>query len=201
MREHEWKADKGGVEACARDGCTVRRYPKGGTWQEKKRWPWYKERNTPLPPCTGKDAAPEAVSAVQGGEPHVCGAEGDECPKCHRPGECLAKPAPFPLEVVRGFVNYFATMTCMGCTWPGRPRGEFGPDGCTACYAKMALAALATLEESIRAEERTTCAQVADAEEQEAKKMERETKGNISFGWQCRAAGAHLIAARIRNRM
>lgn len=139
MREHEWRKDKDGAESCAREGCTIRRGSMGRTWQRKKGAHWRYVapafgQAQPIPSCTGTDSAPEAKANEESAAVQLVRLAAE----AGLPVRYVPKPAPSPLEVVRAAVAY-------------------APDGMQAA----ALAAIATLEESIRAEERAKC--IADA--------------------------------------
>lgn len=152
-REHAWVLDLDGAELCMHPGCTVRRYVTSLAWQRKKGAHWRKQEREPIPPCLVNDAPPESNS-----DPHAEHCAMDACkygdPKC----TMLPRPPPVhqldamaerlgatppaalsPLEVVRDFV---------------KAKSE-------GLEMRDVSAALATLEESIRADERLRC--IADA--------------------------------------
>lgn len=183
MAEHRWgEPDKDGVPTCARNGCTVR-YNGGSYWQRKRGGHWRNTHDEPLPACTGTDA-PEATRIHTTAPCRKCGECGGRhsaacdmyapeatlrrrCVKCAEPFDgparetlllcqrCSAgqakeqrtrnvQPTPSPLDVVRKALESLGGWS-LGASERSR----------------TALSALATLEESIRAEEREACAKVA----------------------------------------
>lgn len=137
MTSHQWKKDKDGAESCSREGCTVRRNARG-MWQKKKGGRWWHAvplygMPKPLPPCTGKDVDVHAEHCTM----DACKYGDHECSMRPR-----LKPAPSPLEVVLNKMPH-----ALDCSWLGARK-------CT-CHSGSAVA---TLEESIRRDERTKCA-------------------------------------------
>ena len=147
MTAHRWgEPDKDGVRACLRDGCTVRvgaSCAQGEFWQLKKGGHWHHPERRQLPPCTGTDA-PEATATHPTAPCRHCGG----CSGRHSAACALyvqPETTPSPLEVVRKALETFARMG--GTVWEAERK-----------MASDSLSALATLEASIRADEREACA-------------------------------------------
>ena len=181
MTEHKWKADRDGAESCEREGCTVRRSGVNVVhWQKKPKATWRRESSEPIPPCTGKDAEPDASAFAQPVTIYANGSDGlwhattatypneaetrcgrritaselstalDACAKrcpCANPAP---NPAPSPLEVVREYIRTARRLM----------RSDDLPSADAAL--DETLSALATLEESIRKDEREKCARDVD---------------------------------------
>lgn len=179
--DHKWRKDRDGAESCEREGCTVRKHVIGWNrdvteWQRTRRGHW--RQTMPIPPCAGKEAA-DMKTCAQCQGPHAMEACTLGADVHLRP-----KPSPSPLEVVRGRTE--SIIFSLEDEYP-------------QVVARL-RSALATLEESIRKDEREKCAAIADHEATESENMWRAVKDERkAYGWRCRASGAELISKRIRE--
>lgn len=145
-QEHQWTPEiqDALVEVCARKGCEVRRVPGTGVWQRKRGAHWRKMASETIPPCKGlaaKDATPEAKTNRPSCRDCADNSAAGTCPRDGRPCEPASTPpsAPSPLEVVRRTLDILRQPDALALLARQQMASE-------------AFAALATLEESIRAD-------------------------------------------------
>lgn len=78
-----------GATTCARCGATPPKPRRRKMPLQPRRWKRGQKRTDKDRRRARQSKGVTNHDTLQCGRPHVCGTEGDECPKCHRPGETL----------------------------------------------------------------------------------------------------------------